>query len=587
MSPFRKKGSKLSDLFALAGIAVIKFFAALLLAAAGVLRFLLSEIRDLLKSLFRAVKLVTVSVTESFRERVKRSNKLTNDIRRARKEGFGPTAKAVLIFIGSFLFGEDGVLYTAFNYIAPIFAVFFLISVIRYGSGFEYGLAVEYNGKELGIISSEAEFEEAEKEVKQRVSYSGSDDQFNLEIKPEYSLKIITDSDKYISASQLANIMLESSDEELTTAYGIYVDGEFVGAVRNREEVQDALADRLLHYEVEGIVRDVSYVKKVEYTEGIYLTDSIMTERSAISMLTSSRKKRGAYVSQEGDSAAKICQMYNMTLEEFSAMNPEIKENIRTGKLVNVYETESFLPIQYIRERDTLSFIDYETIEVETSSLNLGVRSTLVKGERGEKLNKIEVTYVDGIESSRRVLSSRTVKQPVVEEIGIGTYTAMPDDPATVFFGAPLIGDGSFGWPLNGGWVSDTFISNRNHQGLDLAAPEGTEIYAARSGMVVSAGWNDGGYGNVVMIDHMDGYQTVYAHMSLAIAMEGQYVEKGQLIGLVGNTGYSFGAHCHFEVRYNGVHQDPANYLNTTEMKVEEDKKVVKKSSGTDTDKTS
>lgn len=587
MSPFRKKGSKLSDLFALAGIAVIKFFAALLLAAAGVLRFLLSEIRDLLKSLFRAVKLVTVSVTESFRERVKRSNKLTNDIRRARKEGFGPTAKAVLIFIGSFLFGEDGVLYTAFNYIAPIFAVFFLISVIRYGSGFEYGLAVEYNGKELGIISSEAEFEEAEKEVKQRVSYSGSDDQFNLEIKPEYSLKIITDSDKYISASQLANIMLESSDEELTTAYGIYVDGEFVGAVRNREEVQDALADRLLHYEVEGIVRDVSYVKKVEYTEGIYLTDSIMTERSAISMLTSSRKKRGAYVSQEGDSAAKICQMYNMTLEEFSAMNPEIKEKIRTGKLVNVYETESFLPIQYIRERDTLSFIDYETIEVETSSLNLGVRSTLVKGERGEKLNKIEVTYVDGIESSRRVLSSRTVKQPVVEEIGIGTYTAMPDDPATVFFGAPLIGDGSFGWPLNGGWVSDTFISNRNHQGLDLAAPEGTEIYAARSGMVVSAGWNDGGYGNVVMIDHMDGYQTVYAHMSLAIAMEGQYVEKGQLIGLVGNTGYSFGAHCHFEVRYNGVHQDPANYLNTTEMKVEEDKKVVKKSSGTDTDKTS
>lgn len=587
MSPFRKKGSKLSDLFALAGIAVIKFFAALLLAAAGVLRFLLSEIRDLLKSLFRAVKLVTVSVTESFRERVKRSNKLTNDIRRARKEGFGPTAKAVLIFIGSFLFGEDGVLYTAFNYIAPIFAVFFLISVIRYGSGFEYGLAVEYNGKELGIISSEAEFEEAEKEVKQRVSYSGSDDQFNLEIKPEYSLKIITDSDKYISASQLANIMLASSDEELTTAYGIYVDGEFVGAVRNREEVQDALADRLLHYEVEGIVRDVSYVKKVEYTEGIYLTDSIMTERSAISMLTSSRKKRGAYVSQEGDSAAKICQMYNMTLEEFSAMNPEIKENIRTGKLVNVYETESFLPIQYIRERDTLSFIDYETIEVETSSLNLGVRSTLVKGERGEKLNKIEVTYVDGIESSRRVLSSRTVKQPVVEEIGIGTYTAMPDDPATVFFGAPLIGDGSFGWPLNGGWVSDTFISNRNHQGLDLAAPEGTEIYAARSGMVVSAGWNDGGYGNVVMIDHMDGYQTVYAHMSLAIAMEGQYVEKGQLIGLVGNTGYSFGAHCHFEVRYNGVNQDPANYLNTTEMKVEEDKKVVKKSSGTDTDKTS
>ncbi|MBO4876408.1 MAG: peptidoglycan DD-metalloendopeptidase family protein [Ruminococcus sp.] len=567
---------KLTDLLARAGLTAVKFFAALILAVCSVIRFVLLEILNIFKALLRALKFVAGVISESFRDRVKLSNKLTKDIRNARKESPAAAAKAVARFIGSFFFGEDGVFYTAFNYIAPVLAVFFLISVIRYGSGFEYGLAVELNGKQLGIISSESEFESAEHEVEQRISYAGDQEKFSLDVNPKFTLKIISDSDKYISSSELANIMLEASDEELTTAYGIYIDGELIGAVRDKEAVQDALADELFNYEVDGTVRDVSYVNKIEYTEGIYLVDGLMPERSAISLLTSSRKKRGAYVTQDGDSPAKICQKYNMTLEDFAALNPKVSDNLKSGKIVNVYETERYLPIQYIREMESLSFIDYETIEVETSMLNLGVRSMLVKGEKGEKMSKIEVTYVDGIENSRRVISSRTVKQPVVEEIGIGTYTAMPDDPQTVYFGSPLMGTGTFGWPLAGGWVSDSFISNRMHKGMDIAAAEGTEIYAAREGMVVSAGWNDGGYGNVVMIDHLDGYQTVYAHMCLAIAQEGDYVEKGQLIGLVGNTGDSYGAHCHFEIRYNGIHCDPKDYLNTTEMGQEEDKKSEK-----------
>lgn len=555
----------MTGLLARAGLTAVKFFAALILAVCSVVKFVLSELWNILKALGRALKLVAEVTLESFRDRVKLSNKLTGDIRRARKESPAAAAKAIIRFIGSFFFGEDGVCYTAFNYIAPVVAVFFLISVIRYGSGFEYGLAVELNGKELGIISSEAEFEAAEHEVEQRISYAGDEEKFDLAAKPKFTLKIISDSDKYISSTELANIMLEASDEELTTAYGIYVDGELVGAVRDKEQIQDALADRLFNYEVDGTVRDVSYVNKIEYTEGIYLTSGLMPERSMISQLTSTRKKRGAYVTQEGDSPAKICQKYNMTLEDFELLNPKAPEKLRTGQIINVYETESYLPIQYIREMDSLSFIDYETVEYETSVLNLGVRAMLVKGERGEKLSKVEVTYVDGIENSRRVISSRTVKQPVVEEYGIGTYTAMPDDPNTVYFGDPLAGNGLFGWPLNGGWVSDSFISNRMHKGMDIAAAEGTEIYASREGMVVSAGWNDGGYGNVVMIDHLDGYQSVYAHMSLAIAQEGDYVEKGQLIGLVGNTGDSYGAHCHFEIRYNGIHCDPKDYLNTVD----------------------
>ena len=157
----------------------------------------------------------------------------------------------------------------------------------------------------------------------------------------------------------------------------------------------------------------------------------------------------------------------------------------------------------------------------------------------------------------------------MVEKIGIGIYAARPDSPDTV-----LTGSGEFGWPVDGGWVSDGFGGERNHKGMDIAASTGTEIYAAADGEVVSAGWNTGGYGYFVQIGHTDEYQTVYGHMSEVLVDEGQYVSRGQLIGLVGNTGNSFGSHCHFEVRHLGICLDPALFLNTTEsFNTEADKK--------------
>ena len=155
-------------------------------------------------------------------------------------------------------------------------------------------------------------------------------------------------------------------------------------------------------------------------------------------------------------------------------------------------------------------------------------------------------------------MASEITKQPVTEQIGIGTYTARPASTATMLYGT-----GEFGWPVDGGYISDPFLSDRNHKGLDIAADGGTDIYAAADGVVVSAGWNPGGYGYFVLIDHLNGYQTVYAHCSSLYASEGQTVSRGQLIAAVGTTGNSTGNHCHFEVRYLGVCYDPASYINT------------------------
>ena len=571
MDIFHNAANAATGLFVRAAHCTFKFIAAILLAVIKTVMFIAAELWDMIKAIGSGILWLWHELTESFRSRVKLSNELTRNIRKAKKEGKREYITAIVTFIGSFFLGENGVIYTAFNYTLPILCFAFLIGVVRFGSGLEYGIAVEYNGHEIGIISAEADFDSAARDVQQRVSYSENEEALDMSAK--LSLRVISDDDKFITSGQLADKMLEASDEDLTEAYGIYIDGSFVGAVANKNAVEEALEDRLLNYEVKGTVRDVSYVNKIEYTKGIYLRNSVKSEDDTIAQLTSAKEKKRVYVAQAGDNIVTVAQKYGMDLDKLNELNPDISTSLKDGQMINVIQTESFLPIQYIREMDTMSFLEYETIEVETSALNVGMVATLTKGERGVKESKIEITYVDGIEASRKVISNNITKNPVMEVIGYGTYSAMPDNPDTCFFGQPLTGTGQMGWPLDGGYVSDTFISDRNHKGLDIAAPEGTEIYAAEEGEVVSAGWNSGGYGNVVMIEHPDGYATVYGHMISVYAVEGEYVQKGQLIGFVGNTGNSFGDHCHFEVRYQGICYDPASFLNTENMSEEKKKR--------------
>ncbi len=114
-----------------------------------------------------------------------------------------------------------------------------------------------------------------------------------------------------------------------------------------------------------------------------------------------------------------------------------------------------------------------------------------------------------------------------------------------------------FGWrihPIHGDW--------RFHYGVDLSAPQGTPIYASRSGQVTTTDYEAGGAGYYVSINHMDGYATRYLHMTHYIVSPGQYVYAGQVIGYCGSTGGSTGPHLHFSVYYNGQAVNPANYIN-------------------------
>ena len=122
-------------------------------------------------------------------------------------------------------------------------------------------------------------------------------------------------------------------------------------------------------------------------------------------------------------------------------------------------------------------------------------------------------------------------------------------------------------WPARG-WVTSDFGQRLDpytaervmHEGLDIAAPHGKEVVAPSDGVIIFAGL-EGGYGNVLVIDHGYGVKTRYGHLSKLEVKTGDHVKRGQVVGAVGNTGRSTGPHLHYEVRVNGIPENPRKFI--------------------------
>lgn len=147
-----------------------------------------------------------------------------------------------------------------------------------------------------------------------------------------------------------------------------------------------------------------------------------------------------------------------------------------------------------------------------------------------------------------------TRENPAVASIyGPGACAAVMDGP---------VGSGSFIWPTTETRISGyNYNEETNHRAIDIGGSIGNAVYASDAGVVVYAGWNDWGYGNVVMIDHGNGWQTLYAHLDSYNVQCGYYTAAGDVVGGLGTTGNSSGPHLHFEMRYNGVPQNPNNFF--------------------------
>jgi murein DD-endopeptidase MepM/ murein hydrolase activator NlpD len=493
------------------------------------------------------------SIVHPFANRRRCVEEIRSNLNDAKRLGKKAYIKQVIKSIGKFQRGTGGVFSTVFNYVAPVVSIAFLLGMVNYVSGLEYGLNVEYNGQQMGVVAAEGEVTNAAKEVQKRINYVDGTSEANFS--PQFSLKVLNGGEQYVNSDQLADKMISSSDEQLTNAYGVYVDGEFIGAVADGQYVSDQMDKALSDYASDVGAKNARFQKTVTYEGGIYLKESLVEEKSVLDILNGFKMVDASYKVSEGDTPLIIADKCNTKLSELEKLNPGMTDVVKIGDKIKYQKRVNYMPIEYTKAVTTKDYIDYKTEKVKTDTLYKGTTEVLTKGVKGEKTNVENVTYVDGVVTSKEVISSQVTKQPVTERLGIGTYVSEPAD------GSTPDGSGMFIWPVAGGYISDPFMSDRHHKGMDIAADTGTSIFAAAYGVVIYAGWDPGGYGNTVRIDHGNGYVTVYAHQSEIIAKVGDQVKKGDLIGRVGSTGDSTGSHCHFEVRINGIVYNPEDYI--------------------------
>ena len=204
--------------------------------------------------------------------------------------------------------------------------------------------------------------------------------------------------------------------------------------------------------------------------------------------------------------------------------------------------------------------LDYDTDITYDEDEDSDYEKVVTEGEKGVEQINTRLTYIDGAFADAEVLDSKVTKEPVTEEIIRGCKQGVKEE------SEEGEASGSFIWPFpHTPSVSSLFEWRwgRMHQGIDIAGggDYGQPVVAADGGKVTWAGNDGGGYGNYVIIDHGNGYMTVYAHGCDVACSTGDYVNQGDTIMYCGSTGNSTGPHVHFEIRVDGTQVDPLGYV--------------------------
>lgn len=260
------------------------------------------------------------------------------------------------------------------------------------------------------------------------------------------------------------------------------------------------------------------------------------------------------YTVEEGDSIFAIAKKFNLKAESILYANYDLLNDDPTflspGWRLTIPPTDG---IYYKwKEGDTLDKLAekyYANVDdiIRWPSNHMDITSPSTNG--------LEYVMIPG---GYRDIKSWIVPVPYTSGAGATRVIAGPGGCEATSYA--YIGTGGFIWPAGQHSISG-FDFSSYHLAIDISAYTGDAIYAADYGTVVYAGWNDSGYGNMVVIDHGNGYETLYGHLSQVYVSCGQGIVRGAVIGAAGNTGRSYGSHLHFEVRLNGGFVNPWSVL--------------------------
>lgn len=414
---------------------------------------------------------------------------------------------------------------------------------------------VSVNGEAVGLVGSRQSVEAAVGRVEDRASdILGYDYTLSQEI--NYTRRLALREDQ-IPLSQVETYLFDQIGEVMKSSV-VTVNGEMLGAVDDAPALEAMLDSIKAPYVNENTV-SAEFAEPFAVTREYTPTASLREVSELKAVLTSNTMEQVDYTVQAGDTFSDIANSRGLLVEELAVLNPEVSiDSLQIGQVLTVSQAVPFLSVRTVDHVTYDGPVPFPVEEVPDGTLYKGDSRILTEGVDGFATYTADVTFLNGEEQERVILSSDVHTEPVTQVVAVGTKPR-PRTMAT----------GSFIWPLSGRITSgfggrNIFGSYSFHSGLDIGAPYGTSIKAADGGKVIFAGAGTGSnwsYGNFVQIDHENGLKTIYGHCSSLCVKAGERVYQGQVIAKVGSTGRSTGNHCHFQVKVNGTTVNPYNYL--------------------------
>lgn len=342
----------------------------------------------------------------------------------------------------------------------------------------------------------------------------------------------------------------EQAKAVLTKIKASYVSEKELDALEKRKESSAESLPQLKENETR--ILDVQFSENVSVSHTKVKPDQIISAEDAVKLLQKGTLEEKKYQVKEGDALTSIASAYNLKMNQLMELNKGLKEDsvLKIGQELNVTVLKPYVKVIVNKEVFKKEEIAYEKEVIEDSSMPKGDTKVKQEGKNGVRAATYLITEENG-QTVKKVVSEEKVLEEPVKHIAIKGTKVIPSR-----------GEGSFAYPAVGGYISSKvgYRWGKMHKGIDIARPSDRTIKAADNGVIVSAGW-DGGYGNKIVIDHKNGFRTVYAHLDSISVSAGQTVSKGSKIGVMGSTGDSTGVHLHFELYKNGKMQDPLKYI--------------------------